>query len=114
MSEEELKWLIIGCSVILLISIMLVLIVLLKKKNKIKESHEFPGLLEAIGGKKNVSNIVLSGSRISFNFENKKDLDKEKIKENGVETIVVANKKVTLVIGKKASIIYKYLIENVK
>ena len=40
--------------------------------------------------------------------------DKEQIKENGVETIVVSNKKITLVIGKKASLIYKYLLECIK
>lgn len=113
MSEEQLKWLIIGVA-ILVIVIVSVLVIWLNKKNKIKESNEFPELLEAIGGKENISNLVLNGSRISFNFENKKNLDKEKIKDNGVETIVVTNKKITLVIGKKASVIYKYLSESIK
>ncbi len=114
MSEEQLRWLIIGCSAILLIAFVIVLIILLKRKNRIKESQEFPELLEAMGGKENITNLALNGSRISFNFENKKDLDKEKIKDNGVESIVVSNKKATLVIGKKAPIIYKYLNENIK
>ena len=58
--------------------------------------------------------MILNGSRVSLNFDSKKVVDKELIKENGVETIVVANKKITLVIGKKAPMIYKYLYENVK
>jgi len=75
---------------------------------------EFPELLEALGGAENISNVSLNGSRISLDFDSKKVVDKEQIKENGVETIVVANKKITLVIGKKAPAIYKYLQESVK
>ena len=112
--SDELRWcLIIGASIAALLSII-ILVVVLKKKGKIKEDTEFPGLLEALGGAENISNITLSGSRISLNFESKKSVDKEQIKENGVETIVVANKKITLVIGRKAPIIYKYLQANIK
>ena len=106
-----LKWGLIGGSVVLL-TLLILVIVLLKKRSSIKENTEFPELLEALGGKDNISNLVLNGSRISLTFDNKKIVDKESIKENGVETIVIANKKITLVIGKKASAIYKYLKEE--
>ena len=49
-----------------------------------------------------------------MNFENKKNVNKDQIKENGVETIVVSNKKLTMVIGRQAPAIYKYLIEITK
>ncbi len=112
--SDELKWcLIIGASVVALLSII-ILVVVLKKKGKAKENTEFPELLEALGGAENISNITLSGSRISLNFDSKKNVNKEQIKENGVETIVVANKKITLVIGRNAPVIYKYLQANVK
>lgn len=112
--SDELKWcLIIGAGVVVLLGII-ILVVVLRKKGKAKETTEFPKLLEALGGAENISNITLNGSRISLNFDSKKSVDKELIKENGVETIVVANKKITLVIGKKAPIIYKYLQENIK
>ena len=111
--SDVLRWWLIGIGLaILLISIVLVVVV--KRKHKLKESMEFPELLEALGGADNISNLSLNGSRISFNFDSKKIVDKEQIKENGVETIVVANKKITLVIGKKAPVIYKYLKENIK
>ena len=83
-------------------------------KSKKKEFLEFPELLEALGGADNISNILLNGSRVSLNFENKKNVNKDQIKENGVETIVVSNKKLTMVIGRQAPAIYKYLIEITK
>lgn len=108
MSDELKLCLIIGAVVLTLILIVAIIII---KKRSGKEICEFPGLLEALGGNENVSNITLNGSRISMNFENKNSINKELIKENGVETIVVSNKKITLVIGKNAPDIYKYLQE---
>jgi len=111
--SDELRWCLIGGLILILLFIM-ILIIVLKRKSKSKENKEFPGLLEALGGADNISNVILNGSRISLSFDSKKNIDKEQIKENGVETIVVSNKKITLVIGKKAPIIYKYLLENLK
>lgn len=111
--SDELKWCLIIVSIILLLCIT-ILVIVIKRKNKIKESLEFPELLEALGGVENISNVSLNGSRISMNFDSKKIVNKEQIKENGVETIVLSNKKITLVIGKKAPVIYKYLQGNIK
>lgn len=111
--SDDLRWCLIGGSLLLLL-IIIVLIILGRRKSKKKEGKEFPGLLEALGGVSNISNISLNGSRISLNFDNKKNVDKEQIKDNGVETIVVSNKKITLVIGKQAPSIYKYLKENIE
>ena len=112
--SDKMIWCVIGATIIVLLMIIILLVVIRHKKSEIKGKFEFPELLEALGGVENISNVFLNGSRISLNFDSKKNLDKEKIKENGVETIVVANKKLTLVIGKKAPIIYKYLQENIK
>ena len=91
--SEGLKWCLIGVgSLLLLISIVLIIIKIRKKKNA--TCKEFPELLEALGGVNNISNVILNGSRISLNFDSKKSIDKELIKENGVETIVVSNKKI--------------------
>ena len=92
MSEELKLCLIIGGS-LLFISLITILVIKLRRP---KEVAEFPGLLEGLGGNENISNITLNGSRISMSFENKTNINKELIKENGVETIVVANKKITL------------------
>ena len=103
--------LIIGVPVILIVVLLVVFFANRKKKSK---SKEYPNLLQAIGGKENIANVVLNGSRVSVNFIDKSMINKEKIKENGVESIVMANKKLTLVIGKSAEYIYKYLSKNIK
>ena len=112
--SSELFWhLIIGGSILLLILIIFIVFFL---KNKIKRNlnFEFPGWLEALGGSNNISNVTLKGSRVNLNFENKANINKEFIKENGVQTVVISNKKITLVIGEKADQVYKYLINNQK
>lgn len=111
MTDGQLRWLLIGITILLII---VILVVAFKLKAKKREIFEFPELLEALGGADNISNILLNGSRVSLNFENKKNLNKDQIKENGVETIVVSNKKLTMVIGRQAPAIYKYLIEITK
>lgn len=111
MSDDQLRWLLIGVGALLII---IILVSVLKIKTKKKGNLEFPELLEALGGADNISNILLNGSRVSLNFENKKNINKDRIKENGVETIVVSNKKLTMVIGRQATAIYKYLIEITK
>ena len=111
--SDQLRWLLIGGSILLLI-IIITLIIVFRKLSKAKEAEEFPELLEALGGANNISNVALSGSRVSLNFDSKKNVDKEQIKETGVDTIVVANKKITLVVGKKAPVIYRYLSESTK
>lgn len=113
--SDELKWILLGVGFTVFLLVIIILLIIFKRKTATsKENVEFPKLLQALGGAENISNINLNGSRISLNFVDKKNVNKELIKENGVETIVIANKKITLVIGKKASNVYKYLLENVK
>ena len=112
MSDLQILCLIGGSALLLIISI--VLIIVLKRKNKLKENKEYPELLEALGGSSNILGISINGSRISINFIDKQNINKEQIKQNGVEKLVVSNKKITLVIGQEAPIIYKYLDENIK
>ena len=111
--SKELKLGLIIAGVVLVLFFIITIIVV-KKRSKKNTNLVFAGLLEALGGSDNISNIVLNGSRISLNFENKGNVNKERIKENCVDSIVVANKKITLVIGKQAPLIYKYLQENLK
>lgn len=104
--SDELKLCLIVGGVLIFIAFIIILVI---KFRRHKEVAEFPGLLEALGGFENISNISLNGSRISMNFENKTNINKDLIKENGVETIVISNKKITLVVGKEAPIVYNYL-----
>lgn len=104
----------IGIAIILIVIVVsIVVIIILKKKNKNKEIVTFPELLEAFGGKSNITSVSQKGSRISVEVDNKKVIDKDKIKQQGVDTIVVSNKKVTMVVGNKMAVLmYNYLNEQ--
>ena len=99
-------------SVLLLLS-LIIFIVIKAKKNKGNNVVEFLGLLEALGGKENIVESSSKGSRVNVIVNDKKLIDKEKIKAEGVETMVVSNKKVTMVVdSKKAVQINEYLIKE--
>ena len=103
---------IIGIAILVVIVAIIGLIFINKRKNK--SNQDYCELLEAIGGKENISEVILNGSRVSVNFIDKSLINKENIKKNGVETIVMANKKLTLVIGKNSESVYKYLNDSTK
>lgn len=94
-------------AVVLVIAIVVLIVLLKKKKNKVID--EFPNLLLALGGKENITSVSYKGSRVSALIGDKKIINKELIKEQGVETIVISNKKVTMVVGKKSEEIFNYL-----
>lgn len=103
------KLAIIIASVILVIALT-ILTFYFRRKKATKRAQEFPELLEALGGKENITETSYKGSRISVVVDNKKNVDKEKIKEQGVETIVISSKKITMVVGNRKSIlIYNYI-----
>lgn len=105
---------IISAIVAIVIAVGIMAIILLKRKKKNKKVEEFPELLIALGGKENISKVSQKGSRVSVIVDNKKIIDKDKVKEQGVETIVISNKKVTMVVGSRKSILmYNYLNEQV-
>ena len=86
-----------------------VVVFLLKRKKANKENEEFPELLEALGGRENIVSTTQKGSRISVVVDNKKSVDRDQVKECGIDTIVMSNKKITLVAGKRAVLMYNYL-----
>lgn len=103
------KLLIVIASIVVIVTLS-ILIFKTKKKKEAKKAYEFPELLLALGGKENISEPSYKGSRVSVIVDNKKTLDKEKMKEQGVETIVISGKKVTMVVGSRKSIlIYNYI-----
>ena len=105
---------IISASAVVVIALIIGTVLFLKRKNKNKKIEEFPELLVALGGKENITKVTQKGSRVSVLVDNKKSIDKEKVKEQGVETIVISNKKVTMVVGSRKSILmYNYLNEQV-
>lgn len=105
---------IISSITIAVIAIAIIVFLFIRKKTKNKEVVEFPDLLIALGGKENITQISQKGSRVSVLVNDKKIIDKDRVKEQGVETIVISNKKVTMVAGSKNSILmYNYLNEQI-
>ncbi len=101
-------------SVIALIIILGTICFVLIRKRKNKEPKEFPELLEALGGIKNIIEVTQKGSRVSVILDNKKIIDKAKLKDNGVDTVVVSNKKLTMVVGNVLSVsIHEYLNQQI-
>jgi phosphotransferase system IIB component len=95
---------------VVVVALCVIFGILIYKKKKNKEQEEFPELLEALGGKVNITEVSQKGSRVNVIVGNKKNVDKDKVREQGVETIVVSNKKVTMLVGSKKSVlIYNYL-----
>ena len=102
--------LIIVLAALLLLAFAILTIVFIKKHKKKEVISEFPNLLEALGGISNIVDSTYKGSRVSVVVNDKKIVDKEKIKTEGIETIVVSNKKITMVVDNtKATLISNYL-----
>ena len=95
---------IIGAAILfVIICAVVVIIVLSARKNKKKKVINKSGdWLMALGGKENIKEVTAIGSRLSLNLNDKENIDREKLKELGVSSILVMSNKVTLVIEDKA------------
>lgn len=78
--------------------ILIYLIVSKKKEGKVDGGV----WLLALGNKENVKEVSAVGSRLTVNLEDKEKIDRIKLKELGVSSILVMSNKVTLVIEGKA------------
>jgi phosphotransferase system IIB component len=99
---------------ILLIGAIIAIIVLKTRKSRTPIISEFPGLLNALGGISNIGDITCKGSRVSVIVNDKKIIDKDKVKSEGIETIVVSNKKVTMVVDNAKAILISSYLEGLK
>ena len=99
-------WLIVGIAIVvvllLVISIILLLVCNKKKKNKtVKVVNNVvvnqEELLSCLGGKDNVISHSLNGTRLSLTLKDQKLINKNKIKELGVERILEMSTKIILV-----------------
>ena len=97
--------------------IVLVLIVLLLKKSKRKKDTELNKkqnntFLEIFGGSDNIISCESRGSRLVLVLKDYSLLNEEKLKENGVTSLIKANNKVTLIIGEKSKELENFINEN--
>ena len=96
-------YLIIGGAVLLFLAILaIILIPLILKKKKANLLNNSDVWLLALGGKENIKEVTAIGSRLSINLVDKENIDREKLKELGVSSVLTMSNKVTLVIEAKA------------
>ncbi|MCR5490901.1 MAG: PTS transporter subunit EIIB [Bacilli bacterium] len=94
-----------------LILIVVVLIILLgrKKKGGRKAVVDETAYYAALGGADNIVSHELVGSRIKLQLKDYDLLDKEKIKEAGVDGFIMMSDRLTLVIKGDAKAVYEKL-----
>ena len=93
--------LIIFGAIVLLIALALILYFLVFKKKGKKIVNGNIWLL-ALGNKENIKEVTAIGSRLSLKLENNELINKDKLKELGVSSVLVMSNKVTLVIEGQA------------
>ena len=84
----------------IIISVIALILVLRKRKKnpKVVDTDWFL----ALGGKENIKEATAVGSRLNLNLANKDIIDRVKLKELGVSSVLVMSNKVTLVIEGQA------------
>ena len=103
--------------VVFLTVLVLFIIALIKRKKdptsvlpkEIKLSANTSKILEGLGGRENIVAHSLNGSRIVLMLNNYNIVDEKMLNENGVDSLIKMSNKITLVIKRDASKIYKEL-----
>ena len=90
---------IVGCALLVSAAVVLLVVKLRKKKANSFSSNDW---LIALGDKDNIKEVMATGSRLSVVLFDKEKIDREKLKELGVSSVLVMSNKVTLVIEDKA------------
>ena len=92
--------LIVMAVVFFLAALGIVIYLIVSKK---KENQDNGGVwLLALGNKENIKEVSAVGSRLTVNLEDKEKIDRVKLKELGVSSVLVMSNKITLVIEGKA------------
>ena len=94
--------LIIAAIAVVLLALVIILVVVFTKRKKASVLTNSGPWLLALGGKENIKEVTAIGSRLSVNLVDKENVDREKLKELGVSSVLVMSNKVTLVIEDKA------------
>ena len=113
--NENLVLFIVLCVVLIAVIIVIgVLVCVLKVKKKINEidkeiSSTISIIVECLGGKENIVSAEAKGSRLSVVLNDYTLLNEEKIKEQGVSSIIKMSTKVTLLVGSLSEEIASYI-----
>ena len=100
---------IVGCAILFFVAISFTIITIKKKKAPKLDNNVW---LLALGEKDNIKEVNAIGSRLTLSLVDKEKIDREKLKELGVSSVLTMSNKVTLVIEGKAEIIAKAIKEG--
>ena len=110
------NWIWLTVAIVVIALVLIILLIVLRRQNKpvkkplieVKQNEWF----EALGGSDNLLEANAVGSRLSIKLQDKSLLNKEKIKELGVENILEMSGKIILVVENNAEHILKELQKN--
>ena len=88
-----------GC--LLVVAALVVLIIVFGKRKKPTIFDEI-AWITALGGKDNIASVSAIGSRINLSLKDKEKIDRTKLSNLGVNSVLVMSNKVTLVIANNA------------
>ena len=88
-----------GCLLVVAAVVVLVIVFGKRKKNTIVDESAW---ISALGGKENVASVSAIGSRINLSLKDKEKIDRIKLTNLGVNSVLVMSNKVTLVIQNNA------------
>lgn len=100
-----------GCLVLVAVLVFLIIFFGKRKKNPIVDESAW---LNALGGKDNINNVSAIGSRINLSLKDKEKIDREKLTNLGVNSVLVMSNKVTLVIANNAVDIAETISNGIK
>ena len=100
-----------GCLVLVAILVFLIIFFGKRKKNPIVDESAW---LTALGGKDNINNVSAIGSRINLSLKDKEKIDREKLTNLGVNSVLVMSNKVTLVIANNAVDVAETISNGIK
>ena len=90
-------------AVILLVAAFIIGYTITKKKLSKNTKDNFEILLEALGGKGNILLVTNSRSRITLKLIDTSLIDREKLTEAGVASVITMSEKISLVFNEDAS-----------
>ena len=97
---------------VLLIAGIVLFFVLRKSGGNNKKVAVDSEWFDALGGKENIIEATAVGSRLSLKLNDKEQINRDKLKELGVSSILVMSNKVTLVIEKQAEKVANYINDS--
>jgi phosphotransferase system IIB component len=102
------------CALVLIVLIALIIILVLKKKNKKKNIPNDNYYLKLFGGKENIISCSSKGSRLVLELKDYSLIDENELKKIGINSLIKATNKITLLVGDKAKDFATHINEGLK